>query len=74
MKRAYSLPEILTDDTGISTAKAGELLGCSARQIRRLIDNKELDGYRLGPRDWRTTPRACREFQQRGGAKRKTAA
>jgi excisionase family DNA binding protein len=54
-------------DAGISTTLAADLLGCSPRQVRRLIDRKQLDGYRLGPRDWRTTRRACREFQQRGG-------
>ena len=58
-------------DAGISTTVAADILGGSPRTVRRLLERKELEGYRLGDRDWRTTLRACREFQQQGGVAKK---
>jgi excisionase family DNA binding protein len=54
-------------ESGISTSIAAAELGCTSRTVRRLLERGLLAGYRLGPRAWRTSRAAIREFQQAGG-------
>lgn len=60
-----NLPE--DPDAGVSTSLAAAFLGGSSRTVRRLLETGQLEGFRLGERNWKTTPRALREFQQKGG-------
>jgi hypothetical protein len=67
--RTKNLPE-LEMDQGVSLEVGGSIIGCSGRQARRLAERGDLQAYKVGNRTWRTTPRACLEFMQKGGSRR----
>ena len=54
-------------EAGVSTTLAADEIGCTARQVRHLLERGESDGYKVGPRTWRTTLAAIRKFQAAGG-------
>jgi len=67
--RTKNLPEFELDQ-GVSLEVGGRIIGCSGRQARRLAERGDLKAYRIGQRNWRTTPRACYEFMEKGGSRR----
>ena len=50
-------------EKSMTTHQAGELLGCTHRQVRVLINSGKLDAFRIG-RHYRVTPSAVAKLQR----------